>query len=44
MDSGRHRSDRPAGATGWATVLGLVLLCFAVAGLVLSITLLVLQA
>jgi hypothetical protein len=43
-DGGRHRSDRPAGATGWASVLGVVLLSFAVAGLVLAVALLVLGA
>jgi hypothetical protein len=32
-DGGRHRSDRPAGSTGWAAVLGLVLLALAVAAL-----------
>jgi hypothetical protein len=41
-DGGRHRSDRPAGATGWAAVLGLILLALAIAGLVLSVALLAL--
>jgi hypothetical protein len=30
-DGGRHRSDRPPGLAGWATVVGLVLLAVVVA-------------
>lgn len=43
-DGGRHRSDRWPGWADWTAVAGLTLLCLAVAGLVLSIALLVLRS
>lgn len=41
-DGGRHRSDRPAGATGWAAVVGVVLLSLAIASAALLLALVLL--